>query len=288
MSEAARRHAHGELPLAGSLRPTAAAVRRYRPSARDKFFRSYFERPKLLGELLEVALPQDVMSRLDLSRLRLEPRTYIDKDHSEYFADLSALVELNDKPARVYTLFEHKSWSDAGTLLQLLRYMVQVWVRELRNEKVEQLTPVIPVVVYHGKEAAPRMLFRDLFDLAGDYASNTLSKYIPAFEAALVDVSHMPEWQLDKLSPALSAGLWGLRIARGTVDEFLEVVNRLGKRWGKVLLQDPGFELLLTYMLQGSGLSPEEFEEKVNRAIEANGELPIEKVREIADGRAED
>ena len=69
-------------------------------------------------------------------------------------------------------------------------------------------------------------------------------------------------------SPALSAGLWSLRVARGTVEDFLEVVNRLGKRWGRTLLLDPGFELLLTYMLQGSGLTPDELEEKVSKAIE--------------------
>ena len=87
----------------------------------DRFFRSYFERPELLGELLGLALPQEVISNLDISTLRLEPRTYLDEDHREYFADLSASVELSGKPARVYVLFEHKSWSDARTLLQLLR-----------------------------------------------------------------------------------------------------------------------------------------------------------------------
>ena len=201
-------------------------------------------------------LRHEVSAGIDVSTLRLEPRTYLDKDHREYFADLSASVRLNGRPARVYVLFEHKSWSDAGTLLQLLRYMVQVWSRERRSDGAKQLTPVIPVVVYHGEGSAPRMSFHDLFDLPDSERSRSLLKYIPAFEAALVDVSHMPEWQLEEASPALSAGLWSLRVARGTVEDFLEVVNRLGKRWGRTLLLDPGFELLLTYMLQGSGLSP--------------------------------
>lgn len=211
-------------------------------------------------------------SGLDLSSLRLEPRTYLDKDHSEYFADLSASVKLDGKSARVYALFEHKSWSDAETLLQLLRYMVQVWSRDRRAGDRERLTPVIPVVVYHGKGAVPHMSFHDLFNFR-DYdkvQSMSLLKYIPAFEAALVDVGLIPEWQLDQMAPALSAGLWTLRVARGTVDDFLEVINRLGKRWGNILLHDPGFELLLTYMLQGSGLSPDELEEKVSKAIESS------------------
>lgn len=93
----------------------------------------------------------------------------MDKDHREYFADLSASVASRGGPVRVYVLFEHKSWSDAGTLLQLLRYMVQVWARELKagggggtGVHGKSLTPVIPVVVYHGEGAAPRMSFQDL------------------------------------------------------------------------------------------------------------------------------
>ena len=238
------------------------AVRRH-----DRFFRAYFERPEVLGELLQLALPHEVSGGIDVSTLRLEPRTYLDKDHREYFADLSASVQVNGKRARVYVLFEHKSWSDAGTLLQLLRYMVQVWSRERHSDRAKRLTPVIPVVVYHGEGSTPRMSFHDLFDLGDSAEGHSRLKYIPSFEAALVDVSRMPDWQLEELSPALSAGLWSLRVARGTVEDFLEVVNRLGKRWGRILLLDPGFELLLTYMLQGSGLSPDELEEKVNKAI---------------------
>ena len=94
----------------------------------DRFFRSYFERPEVHGQLLEFALPPDIREGLDTSSLRLEPRTYVDKDHREYFADLSASVEWRGAPARVYVLFEHKSWSDAGTLLQLLRSADELWL----------------------------------------------------------------------------------------------------------------------------------------------------------------
>ena len=243
----------------------------------DRFFRSYFERPEVLGQLLEFALPPEVGKALDTSSLRLESRTYVDKDHREYFADLSASVASRGGPVRVYVLFEHKSWSDAGTLLQLLRYMVQVWARELKagggggtGVHGKSLTPVIPVVVYHGEGAAPRMSFQDLFALSEDQQSVPLSRYIPAFEAAMVDVAHMPAQRLNEMPPSLSAGLWTLRVARGTIEDFLEVSNRLGKRWGNVLLQDPGFELLFTYMLQGSGLSLEALEEKVSKAIESS------------------
>ena len=249
----------------------------------DKFFKSYFERPEVLGQLLEFVLPLDIMECLDTSSLRLEPRTYVDKDHREYFSDLSASVEWRGGPARVYVLFEHKSWSDAGTLLQLLRYMVQLWTREQRagdgkgsgsgsgaGVQEKSLTPVISVVVYHAEGTAPRMSFRELFHLGDVGEAHPLSKYVPTFEAAMVDVAHLPVRKLDETPPSLSAGLWALRVARGTIDDFLEVVNRLGKRWGNVLLQDPGFELLLTYMLQGSGLSLDELEEKVSKVMESS------------------
>ena len=57
-------------------------------------------------------------------------------------------------PAYVYVLFEHKSYPDPLTPFQLLRYLVRIWEQELR-QGAESLTPVIPLVVYHGLRAWP-------------------------------------------------------------------------------------------------------------------------------------
>ena len=45
----------------------------------------------------------------------------------------------------VYILFEHKSYADRLTSFQLLRYLVRIWERMLRQG--EPLAPVIPLVL---------------------------------------------------------------------------------------------------------------------------------------------
>ncbi len=121
--------------------------------AHDRFFRSYFVQPDHLRGLIRTALPQEVVSTLDLKTLKVEPGTWIDRHHREHLSDLAVSVEIaadddqstaqNGKvaSARVYILVEHKSYRDPAALLQLLRYMVQVWSSEARSGGPRPLTP---------------------------------------------------------------------------------------------------------------------------------------------------
>ena len=72
----------------------------------------------------------------------------------EHFSDLVYEVGLrNAGRAYICVLFEHKSYVDSLSALQVLRYMVQGWEYSLRQQA--QLWPVIPVVVYHGAVFGP-------------------------------------------------------------------------------------------------------------------------------------
>jgi len=83
----------------------------------------------------------------------------------------------------VYVLFEAKSRSDPLVAFQLLRYMVRIWERALRSG--EGLVPIIPVVVYHGRERwRIGQDFQDLYD--GPEAQRG---YWPSFSYQLSDVS---------------------------------------------------------------------------------------------------
>jgi len=61
-------------------------------------------------------------------------------------------VDLKDGgEAFVYLLIEHKSYPDRLTALQVLRYVVRLWEKTLRETGQPGLPPVIPVVLYHGR-----------------------------------------------------------------------------------------------------------------------------------------
>ena len=115
----------------------------------DTFFRQMFSQPALMQGLLEQALPADIFNQLDISSLKVESNSYLDDEGKHHFADLAASVNLcfgrparrgirsqpdstqpaQAKPSRakIYILYEHKSWNDKKALLQLLRYQQQTW-----------------------------------------------------------------------------------------------------------------------------------------------------------------
>jgi hypothetical protein len=55
--------------------------------------------------------------------------------------------------AFIYILFEHKSYADANTPLQLLRYMTRIWHRYRAENESGLLPPILPIVVFHGSAA---------------------------------------------------------------------------------------------------------------------------------------
>ncbi len=59
----------------------------------------------------------------------------------------------NGEEAYIYVLFEHKSYPEPLIAFQLLRYLVRIWERDLRQPGLVQLTPISPLVVYHGRAA---------------------------------------------------------------------------------------------------------------------------------------
>lgn len=154
----------------------------------DRYFREVFSDPAIVADLLRNYLPAPVLAALNLNTLALQQESFIDEDLRQHFTDLLYTVERQDgAPAHVYILFEHKSYADRLTSFQLLRYLVRIWERLLRQG--EPLAPIIPLVFYHGVEAwnAPRR-FGDLLA-----APDALAAYTPHFAYELLDLSALPE-----------------------------------------------------------------------------------------------
>ena len=102
--------------------------------------------------------------------------------------DLLYRVRLaNGGQAYIYFLFEHKSYPDPLVALQLLRYMVRFWERQVKEN--DSLAPVIPLVIYHGEKAwrGPTE-FLALLD-----PPEALRPYLPSFRYHLSDFSPLSD-----------------------------------------------------------------------------------------------
>jgi predicted transposase/invertase (TIGR01784 family) len=171
----------------------------------DKFFKEALTQPGAALAFLRDYLPPDVAAHLDLTHLQLVKDSFVDEALQEHFSDLVYEVALrNAGRAYICVLFEHKSYVDSLSALQVLRYMVHGWEYSLRQQA--RLWPVIPVVVYHG--AAPWTVatnFQALFDLP-----DALGVYVPEFEYLLTDLSTYSDEEI-KRTAELGVGLLVLK-----------------------------------------------------------------------------
>jgi predicted transposase/invertase (TIGR01784 family) len=159
----------------------------------DKFFKETFGQIHIARDFLRHYLPAPVLAQLHLNQMQAEKETFIDPELREHFSDLLFSVPRNDKRglAFVYFLFEHKSFTDIWTSLQLLGYIVRFWEREVR-QKAKTLSPVIPLVIYHGKDK-----WKGSQQLSDLYAGpEELKLYLPVFTYPVYDFSHLSDEEI--------------------------------------------------------------------------------------------
>ncbi len=159
----------------------------------DKFFKETFGQIHIARDFLRHYLPAPVLAQLHLSQMQAEKETFIDPELREHFSDLLFSVPRKDKQglAFVYFLFEHKSFADIWTSLQLLGYIVRFWEREVR-QKAKTLSPIIPLVIYHGKDK-----WKGSQQLSDLYAGpEELKLYLPVFTYPVYDFSHLSDEEI--------------------------------------------------------------------------------------------
>ncbi|MCL2348267.1 MAG: Rpn family recombination-promoting nuclease/putative transposase, partial [Planctomycetaceae bacterium] len=165
----------------------------------DPFFRSTFSEPALFRKWLVWFLPV-VSELLDLDRLELQKDSLIDEKLKVHYNDLLYKIPIQgtDKNLVVFVLVEHKSAPERWTMLQILRYIVLIWMREISAAIDEKritgfvLPPVLPIIVYHGERpfTAPIRLSELIYQLKG------FEKHLPDFEGMLLDLTLTAESEL--------------------------------------------------------------------------------------------
>lgn len=237
----------------------------------DGAFDYFFREKETALSFLEEYLPMKIKRKLDFNSLKISKDTFVDKEMARYFSDVLYEIKLNDKPAFLYLLFEHKSWEDWFICLQLLKYMVKIWENYLKQEKNKKYLPVIiPLVIYHGERKWK--IDKNFISLFAD--PEDLEEYIPDFSFNLYDISHMPDEELKGtvlLKIILIAFKYifspNLRYKLGDIFKlFLELHD---KRKGIEYL-----EVLLRYLASSArDIKEEELLESVTQILEEGGDI---------------
>ena len=214
----------------------------------DRFFKETFSQPEVLIDFLTVFAPEAVRERIDYATLTREVDTFTDEQLAEHFADLVFSVQYGSQSIRLVLLLEHKSYTEAYPHFQINRYLLNLWESQIRQK--QPLTPVLPVIVYHGNRRWKQRSVPDYFALLDE----TLRPYLPTFDYVLVDLStlsdeRLPTLQSDyaRLTAILLQNSRRKRDLVRALDTFADVVRRLVETPGGQRFVGTGF-LYLSYM----------------------------------------
>ncbi|MEZ4725595.1 MAG: Rpn family recombination-promoting nuclease/putative transposase [Caldilineaceae bacterium] len=177
----------------------------------DAFFKQYLSHPQVATDFLRHHLPATVVQQVDLAHLHLIKGTFIDERLRSHFSDLIYRTQTKGQtPLALALLFEHKSYPDEWVDFQVLRYLVNFWQQELdeivaertkaenpRNLPKRRQTPILVLLVYHGKEEW-KVSLRFARHLAGlsdpnSELSKALAPYIPDFQPHFVNLTAMSD-----------------------------------------------------------------------------------------------
>jgi len=242
----------------------------------DKFFKQVLGDRETTRDFLSNYLPQDVLSVIDLESLAIQKESFIEKELQEHFSDIIYRVRINHREGYLYLLFEHKSYPYPLTALQLLKYMVQLWDQKVRKENTGIVPPVIPLVLYHGRERwQVRPTLSSMIEGMADLPES-ITRYIPDYEYICYDFS--------PYSAAKIRGGIELRIFIGLLnaifkkeDEFMATVVRSVQaleELGRGQKAVDYLETLIRYILSArEDLNYEDIQGAVQKASPKGGEI---------------
>ncbi len=196
-------------PVAGCHRREARQVS-LPTTPHDALFRALVANPARAGALLAEYLPKEVADLLDPDTPpEAVEGSFVDADAARTQCDALFRVRLKTgHQARIYVLLEHKSNVDASTPLQILKYMVNIWLREIEDGIArDRLPPIIPLIFYHGQ--GRWTVARSVAEMIE--APEVLAPFLREFAYVLHDLGEIAPPRLSR-TPEVRAGLLALKV----------------------------------------------------------------------------
>lgn len=107
---------------------------------------------------------------------------------------------------KISLLIEHKSHPDKFTPIQIGGYIFSAFKKQIQNK--EELSLVVPILLYHGKEKWEYKTLKDLFiGIDGEFI-----KYLPTFDFVNNNLGQIDDKEIENLNNAfLTASLLALK-----------------------------------------------------------------------------
>ncbi|WP_037408556.1 MULTISPECIES: Rpn family recombination-promoting nuclease/putative transposase [unclassified Serratia] len=154
----------------------------------DAVFKKFLTHPDTARDFLELHLPSVLLQACDLSTLKLEPGSFIERDLRAYYSDVLYSLQTDKGDGYAYVLIEHQSSHDKHMAFRLIRYAIAAMQRHLET-KNDQLPLVIPILFYHG-QVTP---YPYSMNWLAEFSEPELARQLYAGDFPLVDVTVIPD-----------------------------------------------------------------------------------------------
>lgn len=220
-------------------------------------------------------------------KLELEKESFIDKAMKESFSDLLFSTEIDGRKGYTYFLFEHKSYPDKTVAFQLLKYMAEIWNTKMKKEIMDQVSLIIPLVIYHGSSGWN--IERTLSDMIAGYEDfpPAIRKFSLDYEYLIYNITNYTDEEIkgEARVRILLTMFRGVRKAE-SVEELLEIIDKSVTYLQELDDKQTGMEYFETFMRYifsaGKNLTQEDVDEIVHK-IEKNYPEGSELVMTLAD-----
>lgn len=233
-------------------------------SPHDSFFRSLLADSRMALDYFKSALPDHIIQLLDLTTLERVPDSYVSGELEKAMSDVVYRCRRRDGKGSVSVclLVEHKSRLDKYTPVQVGGYIFSGYQLQI-SQGQKELTPIIPILFYHGRQKWEYWTLDRLFGKSRD----ELLGFIPKFEYIYHNLRDTPEAAIQAIGNQFLVS--ALLTLKYTFDK-----RKLKERFHEILVagltegNDDQHAALLVYSLGRVDYTEEQIEEFVK-------ELPL-------------
>ena len=177
-------------------------------SVHDTFIRAILSDIALATDYFRSCLPANVSEKLDFASIVQLPDSYVSDDLQPTISDIvySCALKNTKRQVRICLLVEHKSYRDKYSPVQIGGYIFSGLLKQLANK--EELTLILPVLLYHGKGQWKYRKLSSLFE----HIDPAWKSYLPDYDYIYHNLGEISDIEVEVLNNKfLAASLLALK-----------------------------------------------------------------------------
>ncbi len=133
----------------------------------DKFFKLSMGEYRVAYEFFSEHLPSTILTKIDLTTLKLENHSFIDENYKSSEADIIYSAKMANVTGYLFLLCEHQSTVDQLIAFRLWMYINRLMEMHIKQNPNTALPFIYPLIIYTGQENWDAPL--DFFSLFGEH-----------------------------------------------------------------------------------------------------------------------